>query len=126
MRSKILVPVVLFGCLYAGVASAKAPHAMASTRSASPRATVRAERAPSAAPVRSEARRSEIVTQRSGTSIDRTRTQRHYTAPHNASLHSAILRQALENLTQPTSEAEPIVDGDDGVVTAPAADQASA
>ena len=128
MRTKILVPVVLFGCLYAGVASAKGPHALNATRSATPQThTIRSERAQSATPMHTEAaRRSEVLTQRSGTSIDRTRTQRHYTAPHNASLHSAIIHQALENLTQPTSEAEPVSEGDDGVTTMATVDSASA
>ena len=123
MRKKILVPVVLFGCLYAGFASAKGPHA--ATRSASPQLqSVRVER-PSAAPARSEIRRSEVATQRSGTSIDRTRTQRHLSAPH-AGPHAAAFHQALEKLSGQTSEAETVVEGDDGVVTSATADEASA
>ena len=127
MRTKILVPVVLFGCLYAGIASAKGPHAATRVGATPQLHSVRAER-PSAAPMRSEVRRAEVATQRSGTSIDRTRTQRHITSPHNGSQHTAIFRQAIENMNASgkTSEAEPVVEGDDGVATSATADEASA
>ena len=90
MRAKILVPVVLFGCLYAGLASAKNPAHSAMNRTGAPRASAASATSTPSSFHSGAARRSEVATQRSGTSVTNSNTHRANRPTHDAGKHKFL------------------------------------